>query len=115
MKNITGFIVEVRPKKSKTVEFIFDGGTAILSEKNLFIGYFWQMTDLDLNGEWTKAYVTKISLLDIEKLLFCYDKEAIFDINEVEISIKAKRGPESNNKFLPAEYDKLETWNLIYL
>ncbi len=113
MDNITGFIVEVKSKSGETVEYTYNNEKTILSGNDVFVGYFWQMTVPEKDGEYYKAHITKISLIDKQKLLFRYEKEAVFDTNEVEITIKAKRGPESNNKFLEKTYDKYETWNSV--
>ncbi len=111
--NITGFIVDVKPISGKTVEYIYDGKKKFLLETDIFTGYFWSMTGSNENGIWKNAHITKISLIDTQKLLFQYEKEAIFDTSNVEIIIKAKRGPDSNNIYLPKEYEKYETWNSV--
>lgn len=113
MENITGFIVDVKPINGEIAEYNYDGKKIFLLETDIFIGYFYQMTDCRENEICKNAHIIKIKLIDKQKLLFQYEREAIFDISKVIIKIRAKRGPESNNKYLPKEYDKYETWNSI--
>jgi len=115
MENITGFIVLVEPFGEKPIEFIYNGEKAALKVGDKFIGYFWQMTDKDVAGNFHKAHIRKINLVDTEKRLFRFKGEAKFNVSTVSISIHAKIGPESNNRFLPKEFDQYDTWNLIEL
>lgn len=111
MKNITGFIVEVSSKNQKSIEYIFDGSIKILNNEDKFIGYFWQITEKGPYSSWDNAYIHEVILINNEQKLFKYGGETIFDLSKVNLKIKAKRGPESNNKYLPSDYDKYETWN----
>jgi len=110
MENITGFIVKVTPKGSEPVKYQYDGKTSMLDFNEDFIGYFWQMTGRNDDNSWQFAHINKLSLIDPDRKQFRYEKEAIFDIPTVNIAIKAKRGPDSNNRFLPDKFDHLETW-----
>lgn len=111
MVDLTGFIVTVKPIGGDPVEYEYDGRKALLTIEDDFIGYLGCMHDKNEDDTWKYADIDKITLIDKEKLLFHYKKIAVFDTNKVVITIKAKRGPESNNKGLPEEYDQYETWN----
>lgn len=113
MENITGFIVRVEPLGEKPIEFIYNGEKATLNIDDYFVGYFWQMTDKDDTGNFHKAHIRKINLVDPEKRLFKFESQAKFDVSSVSIKIHAKIGPESNNKFLSKEFDQYDTWNLL--
>ena len=113
MENITGFIVRVLPLDEKPTEFIYYGEIATLNVGDEFIGYFWQMTDKDDAGNFQKAHIRKINLVDPEKRLFKFEGEAKFNVSTVLISIHAKIGPESKNRFLSQEFDEYDTWNLL--
>lgn len=105
MKGQPGLIVSVKPKNEQKVKYLYNNNETYLSDNEEFIGYFWQTT-----GK-ANAHITKIELIDKEKLLFRYSREAIFDINTVDITVKAKRGPIRDTIGMPPKYDKYEIWN----
>lgn len=75
------------------------------------MGYFWQMTDRQDDGTFKKAHIRETLLHDADKKLFSYGEEAVFSVDDVEITIRALRGPASNNRCLSKEFKKYETWN----
>lgn len=112
MQNLTGFIVSVKPKGNEPIDYKYNNEIRTLLPDEDFIGYFWVMSNTDKTDPPHFAGIHKIALVSNQGH-FKYEKEAWFDIEKVNISIIAKRGPESNNRFLPKEYDGFETWNAI--
>lgn len=108
---LTGFIVEVRTKHQTSISYLYGTETKILQPNEIFVGYFWQMTDRQDDGTFKKAHITKTRFFDRENKLFSYGRDAVFSYDEVLISIRALRGPKSNNRFLPEKFLKYETWN----
>ena len=113
MENITGFVVEVKPKPRKrdAISYQYDAGTKLLRPDETFVGYFWQMTDRQNDGTYKKAHIRETLLHDADKKLFSYGGEAVFSLDDVVITIRALRGPASNNRHLSKEFKKYETWN----
>ena len=107
--NITGFIVEVRPAIDKTVSYSYDGKKSELKADETFIGYFGSMSGKRGDNSWQSANITRITKTDVNK--FKYQAEAIFPMDEIKIKIIAKRGPDSNNIGLSAEFAKFDTWH----
>jgi hypothetical protein len=106
-ENLTGLIVEVRPKAGyRSIQFGQSTTTAITIE-NPFLGYFWQMTDRTDDGIFHQAHMMQIELVDIEKKLYRTLGDVTFKIEEIDISIRANRGP---NKPLP-RFKMYELWN----
>ncbi|WP_394754159.1 hypothetical protein [Crenothrix sp.] len=110
-ENITGFIVEVITKNQAPIDYVYDNKWKILQANESFIGYFWQMTERQDDGTFQKAHIRETRLRDIDKKIFSYGGEAVFSYDEVLITIRALRGPDSNNRFLSKEFKKYETWN----
>ena len=109
LSNPTGLIVEVRPKNQDGVEFEKGISSCKLIGDDYFIGYCWQIMN-------EAAYIHEAILIDNESKMFRYGEEAIFPLDKVIITIKALRGPNSNNRFiLPKELRTYETWNPIGL
>lgn len=69
------------------------------------------MTERAPDGSFARAHIKETRLIDSEHLLFDYGDMAVFDVADVDISIRALRGPDSNNRFLSAELLAYETWN----
>lgn len=113
MKNITGFIVEVRAKSQSTISYQYGAESKKLRPNEIFVGYFRQMTDKQDDGTYKKAYVRETLLQDTGKKLFSYGEEAVFSADDVAITIRALRGPDSNNRHLSKEFKNYETWNLV--
>ena len=112
MENTTGFIVEVRAKGECPAPYKYGKDHRSLLPDEVFIGYFWQTMGGD-SSDSKKAYIRETKLVDSKEKLFVYGEEAIFDCDRVSIKIHALRGPESNNRYLPAEYLQMyDTWNL---
>jgi len=109
--NFTGFIVEVKIKNQHAVSYRYDGETKLLELNETYVGYFWQMTGAQDDGTFKKAHVHETLLIDADKKLFLYGGEAVFSVDDVVITIRALRGPTSNNRYLPKKYEKYETWN----
>jgi hypothetical protein len=113
MDNLTGFIVDVRTKDQIPISYQYNTESKVLRPNETFLGYFWQMTGSQGDGTFTKAHIHEIQLLDIDKKLFSYGGETIFANDSVLITIRALRGPVSNNRYLSKEFKKYETWNSI--
>ncbi|WP_210466865.1 hypothetical protein [Rufibacter roseolus] len=113
MDNITGFIVKVKPKGSGPIEYKYNDRAAQLTEEEDFVGYFRMMSNPEKSDPPYYGSVQKITLVDREKLLFRYEDDAIFNLDEVNITIVAKRGPERNNRYLPEFYNQFDTWNNV--
>jgi hypothetical protein len=106
-EHLTGFIVEVRPKVGyRSIQFGQSTTTAITIE-NPFLGYFFQMTDRTDDGNFHRAHMTQIELVDIEKKLYRTLGEVTFKIEEIDISVRANRGPIQP---LPG-FEMYEIWN----
>lgn len=112
MENITGFIVEIRGKGECPVPYKYGMDHRSLQPDEVFIGYFRQTLGGN-SPDSKKAYIRETKLVDSKEKHFVYGEEAIFDCDRVTIKIHALRGPESNNRYLPAEYFQMyDIWNL---
>lgn len=111
MENLTGFIVEAKPKKRRAISYQYGAESKKLRPSETFVGYFRQMTDRQGDGTYKKAHVRETLLRDADRRLFSYGEEAVFSIDDVVITIRALRGPASNNRCLSKEFKKYETWN----
>jgi len=113
MKNLTGFIVEVRAKNRNSIRYQYDGRAKLLRTNEIFVGYFSQMTDRQADDTYSKAHIRETLLHDGDRKLFSYGEEAVFSVDDVVITIRALRGPASNNRHLSKEFKKYETWNQV--
>jgi len=113
MKNLTGFIVEVRTKNQSPISYRYDGESKKLRPNETFVGYFWQMTDRQDDASFKKAHIRETVLHDTDKKLYSDGGEAVFFIDDVAITVRALRGPASNNRFVSEEFKKYETWNSV--
>lgn len=112
-ENFTGFIVEVSPGNQTFITYVYDGQSKILQPNETFVGYFWQMTDRQGDGTFGKYHMSEIRFVDADKKLFSYGGEAVFLSEDVVVSIRALRGPDSNNRYLLNKFKKFETWNAV--
>lgn len=69
------------------------------------------MTDRQADGTFKKAHIHETRLVDAKRSLFTYGGEAVFCADEISITIRALRGPDSNNRYLPQDFKKYEIWN----
>ena len=110
-ENLMGFIVEVKPKGQCEISYQYDSVTKVLHQGETFLGYFWQMTDLQEDGSFRRAHIEETILLeDKAPRQFSYGGKAVFTVNNISISIRALRVPDSNNCNLSMELKDHETW-----
>jgi len=113
MKGSPGFVVKVVPNKVEPISYQSNGFMKNLSPEDEFIGYFWQILTQKNGAQCHVANITRIVPNDGVSKLFHYADEAWFDMNDIETTIVALRGPSSNNRFLSKKYKAFETWNIV--
>lgn len=105
-ENLTGFIVEVRPRKDNAQIFSQNGEERYLSISAPILGYFQQMTDKKNDGRFHKAHLIEIEIADPEKKSYKELDQITVKIDDVNITIRALRG---GNEY-PSEFAIYETW-----
>lgn len=110
MKGRPSFIVSVKCKTDAPVEYLLDGVSKTLKPGEVFTGYFWQEHVRLADDTFRDAHVRETIITDDIEQHFRYGGDAIFPNNEIQIEIRALRGPDSRNQFLSKEYQHFETW-----
>lgn len=108
-ENLTGFIVEVRPRKDNVQIFSQDGRVRYLSISAPILGYFWQVTDKRNDGRFHKAHLIEIEITDPRRKLYRELDQLTVNIDDVNITILALRG---GNEY-PSEFSIYETWTRL--
>lgn len=107
-----GFIVEVTPFSDEVVHYRYGSEWLTLNSGEKFIGYFRQIVTDQVSSS-KSAYITKTILSSSDENIFEYGEEAIFDYEKISLTIKALRGPASNNRYLDRKFLKYPTWNQV--
>lgn len=108
MKNITGFIVEVRTREQVAITYSYNGLDKTLLPNESFVGYF-RMINCSTENE--QAYVEEVIFINEEERTFKNGGEAIFNDQDVSIEIRALCGPFPQDSDFPKRYPKYEIWN----
>ena len=105
-KGQCGFIYEVASTRDFPIEYRYGRVSLFLKPGEKFVGYFQQV----FTNEKRWAYVHRTYLIDPENNRFEYGEVAVFDMDDVTFNFIALRGPASNNRYLPKEFEKYPTW-----
>ncbi len=112
MQNLTGFIVEVGTIGESPIKYFSDGQRCELLPAEVFVGYCWSETEPLPDGSFAKIQIIETRLVDNGKRLFEYGRKAVFNAQDIVMTIRALRGPERNLRLVPkAITKKYEVWN----
>lgn len=101
-----GYIVKVSPADGRSVEY--SHGT--LWPDEVFIGYFWQMTDKRDDGEFAVAHLREVKRIPGTDD-FVYGRDVKFNVASIIIEVFALRAPLSNYRGCARNIEGLPVWS----
>jgi hypothetical protein len=103
-----GYIVRVSPANGRSVEYSHG---ALWPDEN-FIGYFWQMTGKQDDGEFSVAHFHEVKrILGADD--FVYGRNVEFNVADISIEVCALRAPLSNYSGCKKTIDNLPLWKAV--
>ena len=102
-----GYIVKVTPSDGAAE---YSHGTLWTDES--FIGYFWQMTGKQDDGEFAMAHFREVKRIPGTDD-FVYGKDVEFKVAEIRIEICALRAPLSNYRGCTRPIENLPLWTAV--
>ena len=103
-----GYIVKVSSADGRYVEY----SHGALWSDEIFIGYFWQMTGKQDDGEFAVAHFQEVKQIPGTED-FVYGQDVKFNVADIKIEVCALRAPLSNYSGCKKSIDNLPLWTSV--